>query len=109
MNKEARIVNGCGNALAVIGWIGFVRVLALEIVMVVKRIDASEQPRAEVKPIATVEILWIGMLVLAAFGYGLRLIHPTPIRRLTPSLGRVAATVEVGGDPLDSSPLVGSR
>ena len=52
VNKEARIVNGFGSVLAVIGWIGFVRVLALEIVMLVKLIDASEHPRAEVKPIA---------------------------------------------------------
>ena len=42
VSKEARIVNGLGSVLAVIGWIGFVTVLALEIVMLVKVIDASE-------------------------------------------------------------------
>jgi hypothetical protein len=73
VNKEAKVVNGLGSALAIIGWIGFASVLALEIVMIVKLIDASEPLWTEIQAFAIVEILWVGMLTLAGFGHGLRL------------------------------------
>ena len=74
VNKEARMVNGLGSALAVIGWIGFITTLVLEIVMIIKLIDASEPLWTELQAFATVEILWIGMLALAGFGHMLRLL-----------------------------------
>lgn len=74
VKKEARTVNGLGSALAVIGWIGFVSVFAMEIVMIIKLVDASEPLWTELQAFATVEVLWIGMLALAGFGHLLRLL-----------------------------------
>jgi hypothetical protein len=74
VTKEAKMVNGLGSALAVIGWIGFATTLVLEIVMIIKLLDASEPLWSELQAFATVEILWIGMLALAAFGHLLRLL-----------------------------------
>ncbi len=74
VNKEARTVNGLGIALAVIGWIGFVATLILEIIMTIKLVDANEPLWSELQAFATVEILWIGMLALAGFGHLLRLL-----------------------------------
>jgi preprotein translocase subunit Sss1 len=74
MKKEAKRVSGLGLALAVIGWIGFATTLLLEIIMIVKLVDASEPLWTELQAFATVEILWIGMLALAAFGHLLRLL-----------------------------------
>ena len=42
VNKEAKMVNGIGSALAIIGWVGFVAMIAFEIIMIVNLIDASE-------------------------------------------------------------------
>lgn len=74
VNKEARIVNGIGSALAVIGWLGFVALVVVEFIMLISLIDASEPLWSELQAFATVEILWIGMLALAAFGHMLRLL-----------------------------------
>ncbi len=74
VNKEARTVNGLGSALAVIGWIGFITTLVLEIVMIVKLVEASEPLWTEIQAFVTVEILWIGMLALAGFGHMLRML-----------------------------------
>lgn len=74
VNKEARVVNGIGSALAVIGWLGFIALVVVEIVMLIALIDASEPLWTELQAFATVELLWIGMLALAAFGHLLRLL-----------------------------------
>lgn len=74
VGKEAKVVSKLGMTLAVIGWIGFATTLILEIIMIIKLVEASEPLWNELRAFATVEILWIGMLALAAFGHLLRLL-----------------------------------
>ncbi len=84
VNKEARVVNGIGSALAVIGWLGFISLVVIEVIMVISLIDASEPLWTELQAFAAVEILWIGMLALAAFGHMLRLLAAYTTARTRP-------------------------
>lgn len=74
VDSKAQMVNGLGIVLIVIGWIGFGFLLAIEIWYIADLISREVAIFSAVQSLATLEILWIGFLALAGFGYTMRLL-----------------------------------
>ena len=73
VKSNARMANKLGGVLVVIGWVGFGFVAVIEIWYLIDLISKDVSIWSEVQTLATLELVWIGFLALAGFGYAMRL------------------------------------
>jgi len=73
VDSKARMVNGLGIVLLVLGWTGFGFMVAIEVWYLADLISRGVSILSEMHTLATIELVWVGFLALAGFGYSMRL------------------------------------
>ena len=73
VDSKARMVNGLGIVLIVVGWIWVGFALVIEVWYLVDLIQRDVPILSEMQALATIELVWVGFLALVGFGYCMRL------------------------------------